>query len=920
MNFSARPTSYRTSYYNPIQTKTSTEKKERKYIITYDSSSSDEFQKENLSNIEQYNLRQKNVKVIQGTRYKKTEEIANDQLSRSQKRFQKTIYSNYTPERLDNNISEGVFFKEKYTPIDFSKMRIFANQNRNYAKFYFPLKELSYIEKEIIQDAPINWLLGKPDEFYYRSRTPYPKFEYQYQPNYKVTKITKTYYNQPKRYYYVEEHKNNYVRPGRFSYQNEFDKAATLISSHWKGHRVRVELNDFLRKNYDYNNEQDNFDDVYYESNIPRNYYNQFSKKKNYNEGISNDNFRKSYLFKKKILDERNENFKKNIPQRNSYRNRNNSNEIIEKYININSNDSNEYINNSNEINENYKTIISNESNEYKYINSKERNKVHRIPKEYNDYRNINNSHDIIQKYRAIISKESNLNNSNEKYENKLNINISSNDKIEDNKRKNKPNEKIDNLKRYNIKKEIVDNKRNISPNDNVQNIKPNEKVSNYKNIITKERVDNKGNVVKETTTKSIITNSKNKNIKSPNNNQYYEEETEEIKTTKKPIYNIEKTERKIKDNNKEIIETEDIEVTINQEEIQKKKIIQNVRGGNNKNYNTKELATKKLANTLNKKVIEEENILIDNLNKNRTEKRIEDGINKISNYMRKSSNKEVFDKINESNKEDENEIKLKSTPIVLDKNIKFKSKPNVLKKIDIEEEIIPVISGSGNEMKEDEKVILKNDLNIARRQTLTNLIVKKQTIQYALDDNDDYDYEKEFLEMENNAKIGKFFDKAKERLRYYFNMFRRKTENYVEDIEEEIIDETQNDKKEGLNKLKNIMDNANKNKGMKALKDNQKNEKIKENLNKFNKIMVDKEKQKGMDVLKDNQKTEIKKEKLNKLGDIFQQKSKSKVMNALKQNKKDEEIKEQLTKLNTLIIEKEKNKTMTTLKQKQNK
>jgi hypothetical protein len=236
-----------------------------------------------------------------------------------------------------------------------------------------------------------------------------------------------------------------------------------------------------------------------------------------------------------------------------------------------------------------------------------------------------------------------------------------------------------------------------------------------------------------------------------------------------------------------------------------------------------------------------------------------------------------------------------------------------------VEEEILPVITGDANEIEEDEKIILKTDLNIARRQTLTNLIIKKQTLQHAFDDNDDYDYEKEFLEMENNAKISKFFDKAKERLRYYFNMFRRKTENYVEDIEEEIIDETQNDKKEGLNKLKNIMDNANKNKGMKALKDNQKNEKIKENLNKFNKIMVDKEKQKGMDVLKDNQKTEIKKEKLNKLGDIFQQKSKSKVMNALKQNKKDEEIKEQLTKLNTLIIEKEKNKAMTALKQKQN-
>ena len=826
INFSARPTSQRTSYYNPNQTKTSTGRKERTYIITYDSSSGDDFQKDNISNIEQYNLKQRNVKVIKGTRYKKTSEIAKDQLSHSQNRIERTIYSNYTPEKLDNNLSEGVFFKENYTPIDYSKIRIFANQNRNYAKFYFPFKELNSIEKELIKDAPINWLLGKPDEFYYRSRTPYPKFQYQYQPGVKVTK--KYYYNKPERYYYVEENKNNYIRPGRFNNESQLDKAATLISSHWKGHRYRIELNDYLRKYYDYNKDKNMFRDVYYESNVPRNYMFSDKKKINYDE-VSNDSFRKSYLFKNKQFGERNDFYKKNVPQRDNYRNINNSNEIIEKYRNIISSDSNEY-RNTNYSNDNYENYRISNGNDYKYIYSNEKKKVRQIPKEYDNYRNINNSHEMIEKYRNIISEEPNLDSSDEKYENKININISSNDKIEDNNRKNKPSEKIDNLKRYNIKKEIVDNKRNISPNDNVQNIKPNEKVSNYKNIITKERVDNKGNVVKETTKKSIITNSKNKDIKSPNNDVYYEEETEEIIKTKKPIYNIEKKERKIKDNNKEIIETEDIEITVNQEEIKKTKIIQNDRAVNkNKIDNKKELATKKLANTLDKKVKEEENILIDNLNKNRKEKRIEDGFNKVSNYMRKSSNKEVFDKINESNKEDENEIKLKSTPIVLDKNIKFKSKPNVLKKIDIEEEIIPVISGSGNEMKEDEKVILKNDLNIARRQTLTNLIVKKQTLQHAFDDNDDYDYEKEFLEMENNAKIGKFFDKAKERLRYYFNVFRRKTENYVEDIEEEIIDETENDKKEGLNKLKNIMDNANKNKGMKALKDNQKNEKIKE-------------------------------------------------------------------------------------------
>ena len=128
---------------------------------------------------------------------------------------------------------------------------------------------------------------------------------------------------------------------------------------------------------------------------------------------------------------------------------------------------------------------------------------------------------------------------------------------------------------------------------------------------------------------------------------------------------------------------------------------------------------------------------------------------------------------------------------------------------------------------------------------------------------------------MENNAKISKFFDKAKERLRFYFNLFRRKTENYVEDIEEEIIDESENDKIEGLNKLKNVMENVEKIKGMKALKDNQQNEKIKESFNQFNKSMIEKDKQKGIDVLKNNQKTEIKKEKLNKLGDIFQKKSK---------------------------------------------
>ena len=49
------------------------------------------------------------------------------------------------------------------------------------------------------------------------------------------------------------------------------------------------------------------------------------------------------------------------------------------------------------------------------------------------------------------------------KYENVMNINISSNDKIEDKKRKSKPNEKIDNLKKYNIRKE------NIPINENLR-------------------------------------------------------------------------------------------------------------------------------------------------------------------------------------------------------------------------------------------------------------------------------------------------------------------------------------------------------------------------------------------------------------------------------------------------------------------
>ena len=830
ITLSGRPTSQRTSNYNPRQTKTSIGQKERTYYITYDSSSGEENQRENYSNIEHYNLRQKNVRVIQGTRYKTTAEISKDQLSHSQNKIDKTIYSNYTPERLDNNLTEGVFFKGNYSPIDYSKMRIFANQNRNYAKFYFPMKDLSSIEKEIIQDAPINWLLGKPDEFYYRSRTPYPKFEYQYQPGVKV--MRKHYYNQPKRYYYLEEQKNNFERPGRFAYESKLDKAATLISSHWRGHRYRIELNDYRRK---FDNNINRFDNAYYERSIPRNYNYKYNDKRNYDDKYD-DSFRKSYNFKNKHIYEKNEYYRKNATPRNDYKNINNSNDIIKKYRNMINNENNEYksTNNSNEINEKYKTIISNDS-----IDNNEKYRVLQKPKEYNDYRNINNSHEIIEKYRTIISEEPNLNSSNEKYENVMNINISSNDKIEDKKRKSKPNEKIDNLKKYNIRKE------NIPINENLR------KTGNYKNIITKERVDNKGNVVKETTTKSFITNSKNKDKSSSYNDEYYEEETEEKITKKKPIYNIEKTKIKniSKDNNQNTIVTEDIEVRINEEEIESKKIIKNIKPVNkNTNDNMKEIAAKKLANTLNKKVKEEENILIDNLNKNRTGKRIEDAFNKVSNYMRKSSNKEVFDKINEKKEYDDNEIKLKGTPNVLNKdtNIKFKSKPNVLKKIDIEEEIIPVISGEMNEIKEDEKIILKGDLN--------------------------------------------------------------KNEKNVNNI---------NNRKEGFNKLQNVMDNVNKNKGMQSLKTNQKNEKVKENINKLNNMIIEKEKQIGINALKENKENEEKKEKLTNLNKVIVEKEKKTVITTLKQNKDDEIKKEKLGNIDKILSDKNKQKGINVLKKK---
>ena len=57
------------------------------------------------------------------------------------------------------------------------------------------------------------------------------------------------------------------------------------------------------------------------------------------------------------------------------------------------------------------------------------------------------------------------------------------------------------------------------------------------------------------------------------------------------------------------------------------------------------------------------------------------------------------------------------------------------------------------NKEKETNKDDSDEEITIARRQTLTNLIIKKQTLQHAFDDNDDYDYEKEFLEMENKVK-----------------------------------------------------------------------------------------------------------------------------------------------------------------------
>ena len=173
---------------------------------------------------------------------------------------------------------------------------------------------------------------------------------------------------------------------------------------------------------------------------------------------------------------------------------------------------------------------------------------------------------------------------------------------------------------------------------------------------------------------------------------------------------------------------------------------------------------------------------------------------------------------------------------------------------------------------------------------------------------------------MENNAKISKFFDKAKERLRFYFNLFRRKTENYVEDIEEEIIDESENDKIEGLNKLKNVMENVEKIKGMKALKDNQQNEKIKESFNQFNKSMIEKKE----NYVKDNEEEIIDKiendkiKGLNKLKNVMENVEKVKGMKALKDNQQNEKIKESFNQFNKSMIEKDKQKGIDVLKNNQ--
>ena len=773
--------------------KTTTQRKQRTYIISYDSSSGEDTPK---GEILEHNLQEQNIKIIKGKRY--TSEVEFSKNENSKNNIGETFYKttmNYTPQKQYSNINDGVYFKENYTPqVDITKMRVFANKNRNYANFYFPLRDLNIIEKRIIQDAPINWLLGKPDEIYYNQRMKrsyFPKFQYQYQPGVKVNKKY-NYYISPENKYIREEYKRNnyyYGRPGRFPNENIEDKAATLISSAYRGYRTREEFRDYL--------------DQFYETN---------------RREFENPSYNNAYY---------------SLPNRNNY-----------PYVERNYYDesSDDYIRSS--YNRNYK---------------------------YND----KDIHNIERNY---------IQNNKEKYNNKI----------------------------YISSDEIEDNFKNISPTQKVENI-PKEK--KYINVIKNERVDNNGNVVKETTTKTIISNlNNNKNI-SNDDEDYYEEETKEIITNKKPVNKVEKSSYRTVNQNKEkeIVETDDIEITINEEQFENKRKIGHSLRTVNKINNNKKNAAIKLTHALENKVKKEENILLDNLNQNRKEKRIEDAMNKVSNYIRKTSSKEIFNKINENNKEENRK------PIIT-KNVVQTKKIVVKKNFNQKNE-------NANSTKKEDKSIknvikheddnLKGDLDIARKQTLSNLIAKKVTREHAIndEDDDDDDYEKEIAEMENIAKISKFFDKATERLKYYFNVFRRKTENYIEDIEEEIIDESENDKINGLNKLKNIIDNKNKNKAMNALKQKKEDEIKKEKLSDINKIISNKEKEKGMNALKQNQNEQLKKEKLMNITKTITEKEKKTVMTTLKNNKEDKIKKEKLNNLNKVLLEKEKQKGMNALK-----
>ena len=119
--------------------KTTTQRKQRTYIISYDSSSGEDTPK---GEILEHNLQEQNIKIIKGKRY--TSEVEFSKNENSKNNIGETFYRttmNYTPQKQYSNINDGVYFKENYTPqVDITKMRVFANKNGNYANFYFPLR------------------------------------------------------------------------------------------------------------------------------------------------------------------------------------------------------------------------------------------------------------------------------------------------------------------------------------------------------------------------------------------------------------------------------------------------------------------------------------------------------------------------------------------------------------------------------------------------------------------------------------------------------------------------------------------------------------------------------------------------------------------------------------------------------------